>query len=180
MSAASSTRWAMQRPKTQFEAVLDPKVSQDGAYDSRKTLLPVQLTYSGPKQTTPTCPSCTKELSNATSSFLLSSRKPAVGPDSAPTDDEPPKKKKKSKKDDAPYVCGHVVCKNCADTIVKPTNRCCVCEAEVEASGLIALGKEGEFACAGSGSGLYQGLDLQLRADQRSKLIGLHSESSEE
>jgi len=120
--------------------------SENLTNNRRKTLLPVQLTYSGPKQNTPTCPSCTKELSNATSSFLLSSRKPASSAtDPADNGDEPPaKKKKKGKKDEAPYVCGHVVCKNCAETIVKPSGRCCVCEAEVDATGLIALGKEGE------------------------------------
>jgi nitric oxide synthase-interacting protein len=69
-----------------------------------------------------------------------------VPPTPAETDDEPPaKKKKKGKKDEAPYVCGHVVCKNCADTIVKPAGRCCVCEAEVDDAGRIPLGKEGEL-----------------------------------
>jgi nitric oxide synthase-interacting protein len=107
--------------------------------------------FTGPKQT-PTCPSCTKELSNATSSFLLSSRKPATSalPTEATesTDEPPAKKKKKGKKEEAPYVCGHVVCQGCADTIVKPAGRCCVCEAEVEPSGMIALGKEGELVAS--------------------------------
>ena len=117
----------------------------------RKTLLPVILHYPTPKSTTPTCPSCTKELSNASSSILLSSRKPAVpASDETKTNgeaDEPPaKKKKKGKKDEAPFVCGHVVCKTCAETIVKPSGRCCVCEAEVDEAGRIPVGKEGQSA----------------------------------
>lgn len=104
------------------------------------------LNYPEAKSTTPSCPSCTKELSNSTAAILLSSRKPAASAATVPeNDDEPPaKKKKKSKKDEAPYVCGHVVCKNCAETIVKPGGRCCVCEAEVDDAGRIPLGKEGE------------------------------------
>jgi hypothetical protein len=118
----------------------------------RKTLLPVILTYppsSGPSSSSkPVCPSCHKELSNATSSFLLSSRSPAPS-DSAATangDAEEGRKKKKAKKDkEDPFVCGHVVCKTCVDAIVRPQGRCCVCEAKLEEGekGLIPLGKEG-------------------------------------
>lgn len=59
--------------------------------------------------------------------------------------------KKKSKKDkDEPYICGHVICKTCADTIVKESGRCCVCEAGIKSDGMIPLGKEGTgFAAAG-------------------------------
>jgi nitric oxide synthase-interacting protein len=48
---------------------------------------------------------------------------------------------KKDKED--PYVCGHVVCKTCVDTVVKPQGRCCVCEAKLDREGIIPLGKEG-------------------------------------
>ncbi|RSH89302.1 hypothetical protein EHS25_002414 [Saitozyma podzolica] len=126
---------------------------------SRKTLLPVILTYppsSGPSSSSkPVCPSCHKELSNATSSFLLSSRSPAPS-DSAVTangDADEGRKKKKAKKDkEDPFVCGHVVCKTCVDAIVRPQGRCCVCEAKLEEGekGLIPLGKEGTgYAAAG-------------------------------
>lgn len=113
-------------------------------------MLPVILTYPTPKSTTPTCPSCTKELSNSNSSFLLSSRKPAASATNGTADgDEPPsKKKKKGKKDEAPLVCGHVVCKTCVDTIVAPSGRCSVCDAEVDEAGRIPLGKEGELFSA--------------------------------
>jgi nitric oxide synthase-interacting protein len=85
-------------------------------------------------------------LSNSNSSYLLSSRKPASS--STPAEngdaDEPPsKKKKKNKKEEAPFVCGHVVCKTCMETMVVPTSKCCVCDAEVDESGRIPLGKEG-------------------------------------
>ncbi|ORY31390.1 hypothetical protein BCR39DRAFT_526397 [Naematelia encephala] len=118
---------------------------------SRKTLLPVIFTYPTPTSK-PTCPSCTKELSNSTSSVLLSSRSPAVAPDApkGDRDDEQPKKKKSKKDKEDPFVCGHVVCKTCTDTIVKPSGRCCVCEAKVDEGGQIPLGKEGTgFAAAG-------------------------------
>lgn len=139
----------------------------------RKTLLPVILSYPTPKSTTPSCPSCTKELSNSTNAILLASRKPAVPPATAEGDDEPPaKKKKKGKKDEAPYVCGHVVCKNCSDTIVKPAGRCCVCEAEVDDAGRIPLGKEGE--CHAVRLVVFetdkQELGSPLRVDPRSSL----------
>ncbi|WVQ80533.1 hypothetical protein IAT38_002638 [Cryptococcus sp. DSM 104549] len=126
---------------------------------SRKTLLPVILTYPPASTSKPICPSCSKELSNSTSSVLLSSRSPLV-PTPAPAetngngdaeDGRPKKKQKKEKKEkDAPLVCGHVVCQTCADTIVKPQGRCSVCEAKVENGGVIPLGKEGTgFAAAG-------------------------------
>ena len=115
----------------------------------RKTLLPVHLHYP-PGSKTPHCPSCARELSNSNASYLLSSRSPAGAAESESA--RPAKKAKKEKKenqkekDAAPYVCGHVVCKTCVDTIVKPAKRCCVCEAGVGEAGMIPVGKEGEAA----------------------------------
>ncbi|WVF69337.1 hypothetical protein IAT40_004113 [Kwoniella sp. CBS 6097] len=116
---------------------------------SRKTLLPVIFTYPPASSSKPICPTCTKELSNATTPILLSSKSPLSAETNA--DGEEGRKKKKAKKDkDEPYVCGHVICLTCSDTIVKPQGRCCVCEAKVEESGRIPLGKEGTgFAAAG-------------------------------
>lgn len=115
--------------------------------DRRKTLLPVHLHYP-PASKTPHCPSCARELSNSNASYLLSSRSPAGAAESESA--RPAKKAKKDKKekekDAAPYVCGHVVCKTCVDTIVKPAKRCCVCEAGVGEAGMIPVGKEGEPA----------------------------------
>lgn len=126
---------------------------------SLKGLLPVVMRYPpGSKEGgKPACPSCQKELSNATGAVLLSSREPAgvsveetAGKEKeANGDGEGPRKKaKKDKKEKdklAPAVCGHVVCKTCAETVVKPAGRCCVCEARVEKEGMIPLGVEGEF-----------------------------------
>jgi nitric oxide synthase-interacting protein len=113
---------------------------------TRKALLPVLFTYppgkDGAKASKPFCPSCTKELSNATGAVLLSSRVPVEN------GEEPVKKKaKKDKKKDKDTiaVCGHVVCKTCADTLVRPSKRCCICEATVEESGILPLGREGEY-----------------------------------
>lgn len=111
---------------------------------SRKTLLPVILNYPGGSDK-PHCPSCAKELTNSSGGVLLSSREPGGG------GDEPAKKKKKveGKKDkkekEAPAVCGHVVCKTCAETVVAPAKACPVCDAVVEAAGMLPLGKEGEL-----------------------------------
>ncbi len=126
----------------------------------RKTLLPVVFTYPPSSTSTsasttpvqeikPICPSCSKELSNSTAATLLTSRSPAS---SVPEDDEPKTKKQKKDKDkDKDLVCGHVICLTCADTIVKPQGRCCVCEAGVDVkAGIIPLGKEGTgYAAAG-------------------------------
>ncbi|OCF55039.1 nitric oxide synthase-interacting protein [Kwoniella mangroviensis CBS 10435] len=128
---------------------------------SRKTLLPVILTYPPSSTSKPICPTCTKELSNATSSILLSSRQPIP---SANGDGDEGRKKKKQKKDkEEAYVCGHVICQTCSDTIVKPQGRCCVCDAKVEVSGRIPLGKEGTgFAAAGGAEVKREGVAFRV------------------
>ncbi|WWD04743.1 hypothetical protein V865_002814 [Kwoniella europaea PYCC6329] len=128
---------------------------------SRKTLLPVILTYPPSSTSKPICPTCTKELSNATSSILLSSRQPMH---SADGDGDEGRKKKKQKKDkEEAYVCGHVICQTCSDTIVKPQGRCCVCDAKVEDSGRIPLGKEGTgFAAAGGAEVKREGVAFRV------------------
>ncbi|KAK6908311.1 nitric oxide synthase-interacting protein [Kwoniella mangroviensis CBS 8886] len=128
---------------------------------SRKTLLPVILTYPPSSTSKPICPTCTKELSNATSSILLSSRQPIP---SANGDGDEGRKKKKQKKDkEEAYVCGHVICQTCSDTIVKPQGRCCVCDAKVEDSGRILLGKEGTgFAAAGGAEVKREGVAFRV------------------
>ncbi|WVW84539.1 hypothetical protein I302_106573 [Kwoniella bestiolae CBS 10118] len=127
---------------------------------SRKTLLPVILTYPPASTSKPICPTCTKELSNATSSILLSSRQSI----SADGDADEGRKKKKQKKDkDEAYVCGHVICQTCSDTIVKPGGRCCVCDAKVEEGGRIPLGKEGTgFAAAGGAEVKREGVAFRV------------------
>lgn len=138
---------------------------------SLKGLLPVVFRYPpgareregpGGKEGKPACPSCQKELSNATGAVLLSSREPAGAEGDKGKEKEgeeangdadgegPRKKSKKSKKEkEPPAVCGHVVCKNCAETVVKPAQRCCVCEARVKAGDMIQLGHEGESRARG-------------------------------
>lgn len=110
----------------------------------RKTLLPVQLHYPASSRT-PHCPSCSKEVSNSNSSVLLTSREPISASTENGADVQPAKKKKKNGVDkDAPFVCGHVVCQTCADTIVKPQGRCCICEAKIGPEGMVPIGKDGE------------------------------------
>lgn len=99
---------------------------------SMKGLLPVLFTYKGKG---PGCPSCQKELNNATGAVLCTARERGEAGE--------PKKKKQKKKSDGVAICGHVVCVGCAESVVKPGMRCCVCEAQVDE--LIPLGKEGEF-----------------------------------
>lgn len=145
---------------------------------SRKGLLPVIFSYPDAKRSKPSCPSCTKELSNATGAVLLSSRKVTdtdTG-DAAAAATEPSakksKKNKKSKKDDGEAVCGHVVCKTCADTMVKPAKRCCVCEEPVEESGMLALGREGElWDLPGCSQLTFQVPVLRQQAAQASRRI---------
>lgn len=79
----------------------------------------------------PVCPSCSKEISNATKSVLLVSKVPAGG----------------ERKKDSPSICGHVVCHTCAETIVKPSKACVVCEAQVRPDkDIVDLGKEGAYS----------------------------------
>lgn len=142
---------------------------------SRKSLLPVILHYPSSSKT-PHCPSCSRELSNAVPSVLLTSRQPAIPPSTngAETDEPAPKKKKKSDKSkEEPLVCGHVFCKTCADSIVLPAGRCSVCEAKIAKEGMVPMGKEGEFPVDSVISQtlcerlIGQVLGLQRLADQR-------------
>lgn len=113
-----------------------------------KNLLPVHFTYPAASKTdttqsTPICPSCSREISNATRSILLTSRRPAQ--EESTDGPGPAKKAKKDKKEKEELVCGHVVCSTCADTIVKPGKQCPVCEAHVRPDkDLIELGREGK------------------------------------
>lgn len=118
---------------------------------AHKNLLPVQFTYPAASKTdttksTPICPSCSREISNATKSILLTSKRPANETTDEPA---PAKRAKKDKKEKEEVVCGHVVCSTCADTIVKPGKQCPVCEAHIRPDkDMIELGREGESYCA--------------------------------
>jgi nitric oxide synthase-interacting protein len=103
------------------------------------------------KSPKPICPSCSRDLSNSNHSILLSSKSPLTTTTTTTAEEEDrPKKKSKKEKGKEEYVCGHVVCKTCADSIVKESGRCCVCEAGIDSDGMIPLGKEGTgFAAAG-------------------------------
>lgn len=39
--------------------------------------------------------------------------------------------------------CGHVVCKTCTDTLVKPALQCIVCDKQLKAEDVIELQREG-------------------------------------
>ncbi|KLT43071.1 hypothetical protein CC85DRAFT_296201 [Cutaneotrichosporon oleaginosum] len=123
---------------------------------SLKGLLPVVLKYPPGKDKggQPTCPSCQRDLSNASGAMLLTSREPAGGEDRTVEENGGPRKKAKKEKKEKlpPAVCGHVVCKTCADTVVKPAGRCCVCEAKVEPGGMLPLGSEGTGYAASGGA----------------------------
>lgn len=123
-----------------------------------KNLLPVHFTYPAPSKSdssngqttrTPICPSCSREISNATKSILLTSKSPAPSSADADADGaEPPaaKKTKREKREKEEAVCGHVVCATCAETIVKPGKQCVVCEAVIRPDkDMIELGREGEL-----------------------------------
>ncbi|WWC70646.1 uncharacterized protein I206_104597 [Kwoniella pini CBS 10737] len=130
---------------------------------SRKTLLPVILTYPPSSNSKPICPTCTKELSNSTNNILLSSRQPLISQSELIPDEEGSKKKKQKKDKEDPFVCGHVICQTCSDTIVKPQGRCCVCEAKINNDGIILLGKEGTgFAAAGGAEVKREGIAFRV------------------
>lgn len=116
-------------------------------HHSMKNLLPVKFTYATSSKTDsrPICPSCSKELSNASECCLLTSR------EAAPNDDLPSAKRSKKDKASTVAACGHVVCGTCVDTIVKPGKQCVVCEANIRPDkDIISLAKEGTgFAAAG-------------------------------
>jgi nitric oxide synthase-interacting protein len=130
-----------------------------------KALLPVVLKYPPGNKGQPTCPSCQRDLSNASGAVLLTSREPAGA---EKEDGEGPRKKAKKEKKDKlpPAVCGHVVCKTCAETVVKPAGRCCVCEAKVAPGEMLQLGSEGELGArakltAGTGYAASGGAEVK-------------------
>ncbi len=45
--------------------------------------------------------------------------------------------------------CGHVTCKTCADTLVKPSKQCVVCDKVVAEKDIIPLAREGTGYAAG-------------------------------
>jgi nitric oxide synthase-interacting protein len=143
-----------------------------------KNLRPVVFTYppgSKEKEGKPTCPSCTKELTNASGAVLLASRVSAPAPTENGDRDEPARKKSKKdkKKDkDTVAVCGHVVCRACANTLVRPAHRCCVCEASVEDKDILELGKEGECRLTAGTSGSAD------KQEPASRLLGTPSPSA--
>ena len=110
--------------------------------------MPVLFTYPGgvkpdvtpSSEKKPICPSCSRELTNATRCVLLTSRSAAGA--------EPARKKKKKDGEESKsreeFCCGHVVCGTCADTVVKPGNQCVVCEATIRPEkDMVDLDKEG-------------------------------------
>ena len=138
-----------------MSGIRSPCTKADPVYEfnSMKGLLPVIFTYpNGSKSDTnsatkdrPICPSCSRELTNATRCVLLTSKSPAGA--------EPPKKKKKNgddSKSKEELCCGHVVCGTCADTVVKPGKQCVVCEASIRPDkDMIDIDKEGKLTISG-------------------------------
>ncbi|BEI86433.1 hypothetical protein CcaverHIS002_0607200 [Cutaneotrichosporon cavernicola] len=120
---------------------------------SLKGLLPVILKYP-PGGKLPTCPSCQRDLSNASGAVLLTSREPASSLAGKEENGDGPRKKARREKKEklASAVCGHVVCKTCADTVVRPAGRCCVCEAKVGTEDMLPLGSEGTGYAASGGA----------------------------
>lgn len=122
---------------------------------SRKTLLPVIFSYpsakapssstsSGNSDSKPGCPSCLREVNNATGAVLLTSSKVEKPEEKADGEEPKKKKKKKEQKEKREAICGHVVCNACAERAQKGGKTCPVCEASIEKA--IPLGKEGEWA----------------------------------
>ncbi|KAF6746022.1 hypothetical protein DFP72DRAFT_992912 [Ephemerocybe angulata] len=95
---------------------------------------------SNDEEADPMCPSCKKKLSNNTLMFCAYVAKP----------------------------CGHVTCKTCTETLVKPAKQCIVCDTKLKTKEIMELKREGTgFASGGlaetSRSGIaFQGIDLDL------------------
>ncbi len=43
--------------------------------------------------------------------------------------------------------CGHVVCKTCTDTLVKPAKQCIVCDVKLADKDIIEMSREGTRCC---------------------------------
>jgi hypothetical protein len=41
--------------------------------------------------------------------------------------------------------CGHVTCKTCTDTLVRPASQCVVCDVQLSKDAIIELCREGEL-----------------------------------
>jgi nitric oxide synthase-interacting protein len=119
---------------------------------SRKSLLPVVFSYPSSKapssssgsssESKPGCPSCLREVNNATGAMLLTSSKVEKAEEKADGEEPKKKKKKKDAKEKREAICGHVICNACCERAQKGGNTCPVCEASIERA--IPLGKEGE------------------------------------
>ncbi len=94
----------------------------------------------------PICPSCSREMNNSGRAVLLISRTPLPSDGDEPAAKRSKKEKNGKDKDKEVTGCGHVVCGQCADTIVKPGKQCVVCEAIIRPDrDMIDLQKEGEY-----------------------------------
>lgn len=118
------------------------KVASIVALSSLKSLHPVKFTFESPKGSTskkneednPICPSCKKGLSNSILTFCkpLSSLSPSYLGSSYDRLGMKP--------------CGHVTCKTCTDTLVKPAGQCVECDAKLTGGDVIGLKREGELS----------------------------------
>ncbi|KIP10751.1 hypothetical protein PHLGIDRAFT_22037 [Phlebiopsis gigantea 11061_1 CR5-6] len=98
--------------------------------------------------------------------FEAPSGRPSSSTDSTPATDsgEPTKKKEDSLTPMCPSCkkafsntslmflmkpCGHVTCKTCTDTLVKPSKQCIVCDSQLADKDIIALSREGTGYAAG-------------------------------
>lgn len=62
--------------------------------------------------------------------------------------------------------CGHVTCKTCTDTLVKPAKQCIVCDSKLEDKDVISLMREGTFTLLDVDLTLNEPL-LQVQVMQR-------------
>lgn len=113
---------------------------------SMKNLIPVHFTFytssstsattspaseeSKKEESEPICPSCKKHLSNSSLLFRACPTLPLTS-----------NRKSDSYWQTVCKPCGHVTCKTCADTLVRPSKQCIVCD--VKAKDIIELKREG-------------------------------------
>lgn len=64
--------------------------------------------------------------------------------------------------DEVAKPCGHVTCKTCTDTLVRPDKQCIVCETKLKAKDIMELKREGTgFASGGLAETSKQGIAFQ-------------------
>jgi nitric oxide synthase-interacting protein len=99
---------------------------------SASTSTPTEESKAKKEDPEPMCPSCKKRLSNSTLLFRT-----------LPAPFFPHSQMNTHQREIVCKPCGHVTCKTCTDTLVRPSKQCIVCDVKLKDKDVIELKREG-------------------------------------